>query len=176
MYKNFGAPFARAVKEADFTFIPMVGPGRTKGAKFPSVVLESGWSESATRLREDARLWQEGSAGAVRVVLQIKFYGRNRDNKICLVLFISRAHPNGQRASLETYVSFLQTLNTGDLFTHIFVASSVPNRPGRPTGPWSLIVPGIPGRVDKDGRAWRPSLINMAVLGVDGRALQSWCN
>ena len=54
--------------------------------------------------------------------------------------------------------------------------ASVPNRPGRPTGPWRLIVAGIPGRVDKDGRAWRPSSINMAVLGVDGRALQSLCN
>ncbi|KAG0632697.1 hypothetical protein HOY80DRAFT_1115458 [Tuber brumale] len=79
-YKDFGAPFARAVKEADFTFIPLVGPGRTKSAEFPFVVLESGWSESAARLREDARLWQGGSAGTVRVVLQVKFYQRNWNN------------------------------------------------------------------------------------------------
>ncbi|RPA91088.1 hypothetical protein L873DRAFT_1820033 [Choiromyces venosus 120613-1] len=34
-------------------------------------------------------------------------------------------------------------------------------------------VPSVPGRVDKDGRARRPSFIKTAVLGVDARALQS---
>ncbi|RPA93255.1 hypothetical protein L873DRAFT_1816206 [Choiromyces venosus 120613-1] len=52
-------------------------------------------------------------------------------------------------------------------------SSNVPNRPGRPTGPWRAVVQGVPGRVDKDGRARRPSFIKMAVLGVDARALQS---
>ncbi|RPA91773.1 hypothetical protein L873DRAFT_1818788 [Choiromyces venosus 120613-1] len=33
--------------------------------------------------------------------------------------------------------------------------------------------PTVPGRVDKDGRARRPSFIKTAVLGVDARALQS---
>ncbi|RPA98747.1 hypothetical protein L873DRAFT_1807794, partial [Choiromyces venosus 120613-1] len=42
-----------------------------------------------------------------------------------------------------------------------------------PTGPWRAVVPGVPGRVDKDGRARRPSFIKTAVLGVDARALQS---
>ena len=41
---------------------------------------------------------------------------------------------------------------------------SVPNRPVRTTGPWRPIVPSVPRRVGKDGRAWRPFLINTAVL------------
>ena len=34
-------------------------------------------------------------------------------------------------------------------------------------------VPGVPGRVSKDGRAKRPNFFKTAVLGVDGRALPS---
>jgi len=35
------------------------------------------------------------------------------------------------------------------------------------------VFPTVPGRVSKDGRANRPNLRKMAVLGVDGRGLQS---
>ncbi|KAG0635828.1 hypothetical protein HOY80DRAFT_1139578 [Tuber brumale] len=35
-------------------------------------------------------------------------------------------------------------------------------------------VPGVPGRVGEDGRAWRPHFIKTAVLGVDARALESY--
>ena len=41
---------------------------------------------------------------------------------------------------------------------------SVPNRPVRTPGPWRPIVPSVPGRVGKDGRARRPSSIMTAVL------------
>ena len=41
---------------------------------------------------------------------------------------------------------------------------SVPNRPVRTPGPWRLIVPSVPGRVGKDGRARRPSFVNTAGL------------
>ena len=51
--------------------------------------------------------------------------------------------------------------------------TSVPNRPGRPIGPARTVVPGVPGRVSQDGRAKRLNLSKTAVLGVDGRALQS---
>ncbi|KAG0638440.1 hypothetical protein HOY80DRAFT_1047577 [Tuber brumale] len=39
--------------------------------------------------------------------------------------------------------------------------------------PGGLVVPGVLCRVGKDGRAWCPSFIKTAVLGVDTRALQS---
>ena len=44
------------------------------------------------------------------------------------------------------------------------IGTSVPNRPVRTPGPWRPIVPSVPGRVGKDGRARRPSLLNTAVL------------
>ncbi|KAG0131794.1 hypothetical protein HOY82DRAFT_559119 [Tuber indicum] len=104
-YKNFFGKYAGSVKEADLTFIPLVGPEWVVNAEFPSVVLESGWSESATAQQEDARLWQEGSGNAVRVVLQVKFCRPNEQNEIGLMLSISHAHPN-QATLVEQYVLF----------------------------------------------------------------------
>ncbi|PWW78046.1 hypothetical protein C7212DRAFT_316298, partial [Tuber magnatum] len=79
-YDNFVGDYAGYLKEADVTFVPFVGPNWTEPAEFPSVVLESGWSESSTRLLEDARLWQIGSQMAVRVVLLAKFYREDQNN------------------------------------------------------------------------------------------------
>lgn len=76
-------------------FVPFTGPDRMQCAAFPSVVLESGWYESIARREEDARLWQEGSGNAVRVVLQVKFHEPDNHNRIRLVLSVTRAHPDG---------------------------------------------------------------------------------
>ncbi|RPB04943.1 hypothetical protein L873DRAFT_1186548 [Choiromyces venosus 120613-1] len=94
-YNNFIGEYAGSVKEADLTFIPRVGPERAQKAAFPSVVLESGWSESAEQLQRDARLWQVGSGREVRVVLHAKFYQPNQQNQVRLVLSINRARPGG---------------------------------------------------------------------------------
>ena len=55
----------------------------------------------------------------------------------------------------------------------ILIYTSVPKRPGRTEGPCGTAVKSVPGRVSKDARAKRPNLGKTAVLGVDGRALQS---
>jgi len=55
----------------------------------------------------------------------------------------------------------------------LFEVTSVPKRPGGPIGPATTVVPGVLDRVSKDGRAKRPNLDKTAILGVDGRALQS---
>ncbi|PUU76949.1 hypothetical protein B9Z19DRAFT_1087221 [Tuber borchii] len=102
-YKNFIGKYAGSMKEADFTIIPRIGPGRKQLAAFPSVVMESGRYESSAQLQADARLWQEGSAGAVRVVLQVKYYEPDHHNNVALDLFISRTAPGGGPASQEHY-------------------------------------------------------------------------
>lgn len=43
------------------------------GNNFPSVVCETGWSESLEDLRADARLWLLGSGGETRVVVVVSF-------------------------------------------------------------------------------------------------------
>ncbi|RPA90968.1 hypothetical protein L873DRAFT_1820274 [Choiromyces venosus 120613-1] len=103
-YNNFIGKYTGSVKEADLTFVPLVGPDWAKKAKFPSVVLESGWSESAVQLVRDARLWQGGSGREVRVVLQVKFYRPDQQKQIRLVLSITRARPGGHPTPVEDYV------------------------------------------------------------------------
>ncbi|PUU76944.1 hypothetical protein B9Z19DRAFT_1087217, partial [Tuber borchii] len=102
-YKNFIGKYAGSIKAADFTMIPFIGPNMERMAAFPSVVMESGRYESDARLQADARLWQAGSAGAVRVVLQVKYFEVDRNNNVALDLFISRTSPGGGPASQEHY-------------------------------------------------------------------------
>jgi hypothetical protein len=42
---------------------------RPREKDWPTIVLESGWSESLTRLRQDAHIWFENSGGDVKIVL-----------------------------------------------------------------------------------------------------------
>ncbi|KAG0641890.1 hypothetical protein HOY80DRAFT_952741 [Tuber brumale] len=93
-YDNFMSPYRGSSKEADLTFVPHIGANWTTEAEFPSVVLESGWSEPAGQLHRDATLWQQGSGGQVRVVIQVKFFQR-RDDRIGGRFWISRANPHG---------------------------------------------------------------------------------
>ncbi|KAG0129703.1 hypothetical protein HOY82DRAFT_670912 [Tuber indicum] len=105
-HDNFVGDYEGCVKEADVTFVPFIGSNWTKPAKFPSVVLESGWSESNTELREDVRLWQMGSEMAVRVVLLAKFYPVDQSNRIRFVFSIFRCHPDGRPSLHDRYQIF----------------------------------------------------------------------
>ncbi|KAG0638402.1 hypothetical protein HOY80DRAFT_1137566 [Tuber brumale] len=93
-YNNFISPYRGSSKEADLTFVPRVSANWTTKAEFPSVVLESGWSEPIDQLHRDAKLWQQGSGGQVRVVIQVKFFPRT-GNRIGSRLWINRANPQG---------------------------------------------------------------------------------
>ena len=57
----------RMSKEGDSAFKPL--SIRPHKADWPTIVLESGWSESLTKLREDAHRWLEHSRGDVKIVL-----------------------------------------------------------------------------------------------------------
>jgi hypothetical protein len=57
----------RVSKEGDSAFKPL--SIRPREADWPTIVLESGWSESLTRLRQGARLRLENSRGDVQIVL-----------------------------------------------------------------------------------------------------------
>jgi hypothetical protein len=57
----------RVSKEGDSALKPL--SMRPRGADWPTIVLESGWSESLTRLRQDAHIWLENSRGDVKIVL-----------------------------------------------------------------------------------------------------------
>jgi len=57
----------RISKEGDSSFKPL--SIRPRAADWPTIVLESGWSGSLTRLRRDAHIWLEDSRGEVKIVL-----------------------------------------------------------------------------------------------------------
>jgi hypothetical protein len=57
----------RVSKEGDSTFKPL--SIRPRKVDWPTIVLESGWFESLTKLRQDARLWLENSRGDIKTVL-----------------------------------------------------------------------------------------------------------
>src|SRR5256714_12583918 len=54
-------------KEGDSAFKPL--STRPHKSDWPTIVLESGWSESLTKLRQDAHRWLENSRGDVKIVL-----------------------------------------------------------------------------------------------------------
>jgi hypothetical protein len=57
----------RMSKEGDSAFKPR--SIRPRKADWPTIVFESGWSESLTKLRQDAHRWLENSGGNVKIVL-----------------------------------------------------------------------------------------------------------
>ncbi|CUS12289.1 unnamed protein product, partial [Tuber aestivum] len=67
----FVGAFAGSKKTADLSWSPRINDGEL--TEFPTIVLESGWSESQAQLERDSQLWFQGSAGAVKVVLLFKF-------------------------------------------------------------------------------------------------------
>ena len=56
-------------KEADTAYKPL--PARRRDEDWPTIVFESGLSESLRRLRVDARWWLENSGGDVKIVVLI---------------------------------------------------------------------------------------------------------
>jgi len=74
--------------------------------------VESGINEPHAELQANARLWQEGTAGAVRVVLQAQFSAPTKEDKMRLLLSVSRFGPDGHQMLHDYYASFFLTLHT----------------------------------------------------------------
>ncbi|KKZ68648.1 hypothetical protein EMCG_05734 [[Emmonsia] crescens] len=64
-------------KAPDASYWPRSLPA-TRSAKWPSLVLEVGYSESASKLRNDASWWLTESQGDVRVVITLKIFRNHR--------------------------------------------------------------------------------------------------
>ncbi|EGC41826.1 conserved hypothetical protein [Histoplasma capsulatum var. duboisii H88] len=64
--RGFQGPWAGSIKQPDMG----IGP---EGENFPTVVIESGWSESFPGLHRDMQLWLGGSVGKVELVILLKW-------------------------------------------------------------------------------------------------------
>ena len=64
--KFISGPYSNARKEPDLLVRP-------DNQLLPSLVIESGWSESLSRLRQDMNLWLVGGQGQVRATIILKW-------------------------------------------------------------------------------------------------------
>jgi len=103
------------------TFVPLVGPDLERKAKYPSVVLESGWSASAAKLARDARLWQVGSERAVRMVILVKFFHPDMNNKVGVRLTILRSFTDADTTRTKAYVSLTYIHISTTYFTNMTI-------------------------------------------------------
>ena len=65
-FKNFGPPYTSSSKEPDQCILP-------DGQIMPTIVIESGWTESRLYLHRDMSLWLKGGGGAVQLVFLFKW-------------------------------------------------------------------------------------------------------
>lgn len=92
-------------------FVSRIRSGYSCRAAFPSIVQKTGYSESASRLEQHTILWRDGSFGAVKVVLLVKFQPVVNPDPMVVVFTISRAFPNtnlnlnGDTTLFQDYVS-----------------------------------------------------------------------
>ena len=72
------------------------------------MVLETSYCKSASRLERDTTLCREGSSGAVKVVLLVKFQRVDNQHPMGVVLTVCSAFPgpNGETSSFQDFVSF----------------------------------------------------------------------
>jgi hypothetical protein len=85
-------------KEVDSSWKPMSIRPRT--TDWPIIVLESGWSESLTRLRQNARNWLEYSGGEVKIVLLFSI--RRTPRRIIIEKWENRPVPANRPAIRST--------------------------------------------------------------------------
>lgn len=63
---EFGGSYTSSQKEPDLCIKPV-------GMAPPTIVIESGWSESREQLYEDRDLWLKGGRGSVQIVIIVKW-------------------------------------------------------------------------------------------------------
>jgi len=89
------------------------GPGESD-RRFPSVVLEFGWTSPEPEPVDYRRLWQEGSGGQVRVVIFVKLCRPNAQNEIRAAVEISHCTPGTGAVTTTTQIVYLLAPTTGD--------------------------------------------------------------
>jgi hypothetical protein len=72
--KCFLGAYVDSSKECDMAFWPKGSSSPSSSAVFPTIVLESGWSESWENLCDDRELWAEGTGYAVNLVILVKLF------------------------------------------------------------------------------------------------------
>ena len=70
----------------------------------PTVVVEAGWSEFFPRLRNDMKLWIQGGAGGVKMVLLFK-WSQLKDRRVKAAVEVYDVNPAGNENLMQTEVA-----------------------------------------------------------------------
>ncbi|KAK2795256.1 hypothetical protein FQN52_006186 [Onygenales sp. PD_12] len=97
-FRGFQDPYAASENQPDMSIVH-------HGHYFPSVVIESGWSESFDRLHRDMRLWLVGGAGQVCLVLLFK-WTKMPGNYVKGVVESWDSDPTGNERLLQTEIIY----------------------------------------------------------------------
>ncbi|KAF8463461.1 hypothetical protein BDZ91DRAFT_661202 [Kalaharituber pfeilii] len=103
-------------KEADTSFKPTC---RSKQTDWPTIVLESGYTEYLARLRSDARWWLANSAGDVKTVLLISVQEDHQTLKLEQWVLAALAEPvcgRAARASIQMTATKVKELTVAPTF------------------------------------------------------------
>lgn len=83
-------------KEPDYCLYP-------RSLDLPTIVVESGWSESMPSLERDMNLWLQGGNGAVQLVLIIK-WTKHTDQRVSAGFRVFSLNADGNIKHLQTEV------------------------------------------------------------------------
>ncbi|GAD95116.1 conserved hypothetical protein [Paecilomyces variotii No. 5] len=97
-FSSFGTPYASSYKEPDQCIWP-------KGLDLPTVVVESGWSESRFVLHTDRDLWLLGGSGIVQVVM-ILTWSKNEQGRVEGDIELFDLDASGSVRSLQQEIIF----------------------------------------------------------------------
>ncbi|KAG0632992.1 hypothetical protein HOY80DRAFT_1141745 [Tuber brumale] len=100
-YRNFLGRFAGSTRNPDLAFTPLI---KGIGRDYPSIILESGWGEDTIHLQTDSEIWQEGSAGAVKVAIFVKLFPTIHKNVVRVTLQLYRYLRGGAIKRIELNV------------------------------------------------------------------------
>jgi hypothetical protein len=78
------------------------------GQNLPTVVIESGWSESRPKLHNDMNLWLQGGAGAVEIGLLFK-WSKSTAGQVRGYVEVHSLDPAGNVNVLQTEVIINQS-------------------------------------------------------------------
>ncbi|OJD16585.1 hypothetical protein AJ78_03276 [Emergomyces pasteurianus Ep9510] len=102
-FRSFQAPYTSSLKQPDSFF-------QVQGQYLPTIVAESGWSETTAKLHRDMRLWLIGGANQVQLVLLPK-WTKHANRRVSGVIQLWALNQMGNEALLQTAVIYPPSAN-----------------------------------------------------------------
>ncbi|KAG5300713.1 hypothetical protein I7I48_00505 [Histoplasma ohiense] len=102
-FRSFQAPYTSSLKQSDWFF-------QVQGQYLPTIVVESGWTETTTKLHRDMRLWLIGGANQVQLVLLLK-WTKNANRRVSGVVQLWALNQMGNETLLQTAIIYPPAAN-----------------------------------------------------------------